>query len=219
MGGACISRTVWMKFRNNLKSAAPLVRSPMCLSPEHPPSRSSMGNCRWICYLGDLGDLRAMDVFPKYSLLTPARSKNPQEVRDAFRGARTGVFGRPKCIQVGKGGRWENEYRAGLCSELRIKPRSQGAGARPLDSWASNGHARGIHNQLAADDGYSGNQILSEFELCVNTLISDEGIRLISMFSVPTRQSLSGGMTSTRIRSLRRIPCCRADFPYNGSWA
>ena len=37
-----------------------------------------------LLFLGDLIVLHIMDVFSKYSILTPLRSKNPLEVWDAF---------------------------------------------------------------------------------------------------------------------------------------
>ena len=43
--------------------------------------------------LDDSVAFRAMDVSFKYSLFFPVRSRNPEEVRDACRGARIGVFG------------------------------------------------------------------------------------------------------------------------------
>ena len=53
-----------------------------------------------LAFLGDLIRAHAMDVFPKYSLLPPANSKNPQEVWDVFCGGRLGAFGIPRRIQT-----------------------------------------------------------------------------------------------------------------------
>ena len=51
-------------------------------------------------FLGDIIALHVMDVFSTYSLLIPARTKNPQEVWDASCSSRIGVFGRPLGIQM-----------------------------------------------------------------------------------------------------------------------
>ena len=86
--------------------------------------------------LGDLIALRVMGVFSKYSLLIPARSKGPQEVRDSFYGAWIGVLGRPKCTQMYEGGEREDEAWADLCSDRTIKLQFQGVRAPPWILWA-----------------------------------------------------------------------------------
>ena len=48
-----------------------------------------------LLFLGDIVALHVMDVFSKYSPLIPVRTKNPQEVRDAFCGSWIGVSGPP----------------------------------------------------------------------------------------------------------------------------
>ena len=51
-----------------------------------------------LLFLDDIIALRIMDVFSKYPILTRVRSKNPQEVWDAFISSWVGVFGAPKCL-------------------------------------------------------------------------------------------------------------------------
>ena len=55
-------------------------------------------------FLGGTIALQTMYVLSAHRLLIPVRSGNHPEVRDAFCGARTGVFGRRKCIQMDEGG-------------------------------------------------------------------------------------------------------------------
>ena len=84
--------------------------------------------------------LRAMDVSSSRARQsgTPFSSrraqKNPQEACDAFRIARIGVFGHPKCMQMDGVGGWQNEVRSDLRSGRRVKVGFLGAGALPLDS-------------------------------------------------------------------------------------
>ena len=49
-----------------------------------------------LLFLGDIIVLRVMDVFSKYSPLTPARYENPQEVRGALTNLWIGISGPPK---------------------------------------------------------------------------------------------------------------------------
>ena len=66
-------------------------------------------------------NLRAMEVFPEYSLLISARSKNPQEIWGAFCSSWIGMFGQPKRIQTDEAGAWEDEVGTNLCSGRRKK--------------------------------------------------------------------------------------------------
>ena len=116
-----------------------------------------------------------MDVFSKYSILTPVRSKNPLEVWDAFVACWIGIFGPPKAIQMDEGGEWKNEVWADFCTGRRIKLFSQGAGARPWILERRNGLARGIYNRMMADGRFSGKQVLTGAQWCLNTLISASG--------------------------------------------
>ena len=52
----------------------------------------------------DLIALHATDVFSKYFISIPVRSKNPRDVRGAFRNSRIGDFGPPQSAQMEKGG-------------------------------------------------------------------------------------------------------------------
>ena len=113
-----------------------------------------------LLFLGDINALHIMDVFPKYSILTRVRSKNPQEVWDAFLASWVGVFGAPKSLHP---------------VERRIKPVLRGVGAHPWISGRLNGLARGIYNRLQADRYYAGAQILTEVQSCLNTLVSAGG--------------------------------------------
>ena len=56
-----------------------------------------------LLFLGDIITLHIMDVFSKYSMLTRVRSKNPQEVWDAFLSTWARVFGIPKCLHLDEG--------------------------------------------------------------------------------------------------------------------
>ena len=84
-----------------------------------------------LLFLGALIVAHAMDVFPKYSALQPAQSKNPQEVWGVFCAGWLGAFGPPKCIQMDEGGEWKNEIRTDFRTERRIKLQFQGVGAPP----------------------------------------------------------------------------------------
>ena len=59
--------------------------------------------------------------------------------------------------------------------ERRIKLVFQGVGAHPWISERRNGLARGIYNRLKEDSFYTGAQILSEMQWCLNTLVSASG--------------------------------------------
>ena len=67
-----------------------------------------------------------MDAFSKYSILTRARSKNPQEVWDAFISSWVGVFGNPKSLHLDEGCEWKNDLWRDLCVDRRIKLVFQG---------------------------------------------------------------------------------------------
>ena len=62
-------------------------------------------------FLGDLIAFRAMDVFSKYLLVKPVRSKNPHEVRGVMCNSRVGVFGQPRSIRMDEGGEWKHQVR------------------------------------------------------------------------------------------------------------
>ena len=57
-----------------------------------------------LLFLGDIIVLHVLDLLSRYSLLAPARSKNPEEVWDAFCNSWIAVFGKPRIIQMGEGG-------------------------------------------------------------------------------------------------------------------
>ena len=59
-----------------------------------------------LLFTGDIIALHVVGVSPKYLSLTPARSKNPQEVWDAFSSLRIGVIGPPESVQMSGGGGW-----------------------------------------------------------------------------------------------------------------
>ena len=113
-----------------------------------------------------------MDMFPKYSLLLPARSKNPQEVWGVLCGGWLGTLGPPKCPQMGEGGEWKNAIWTDLCAERRIKVQFRGVGAHPWLLERRNGPARGIYNRLVEDDRFSKKMILLEAQWCLNTMLS-----------------------------------------------
>ena len=48
--------------------------------------------------------LHVLDVFLKYSSLSPERPKGPQDEWDILSGLRIGIFGPPKCIQMDERG-------------------------------------------------------------------------------------------------------------------
>ena len=82
-------------------------------------------------FSGDVIALHAMDVLPEYSLLMPARPKNPQEILGALRNSRIGVSGPPQSVRMDEGGEWKNGVWAELRSERRITLRFQIVGAHP----------------------------------------------------------------------------------------
>ena len=94
-----------------------------------------------LLFPGDIIALRAMERFPKYSLLLPEQSEIPQEVWGAFCSVWLCGFGPPKRIQPGG-------IRIDLCAERRIKLRLQEVGARPWLFGRRNGPARGIFSRL-----------------------------------------------------------------------
>ena len=130
----------------------------------------------------DCGDIRRFDVRRKIAsgslvlgrpdglardgflfdecLLLPARSKDPREVWDAFRGARIGVLGQSKISQMDEGGEWKDEDEADRCPGRRNKLHFQGAGARPWLLQCRKGLARGSYNSAVADGCFPGKQIL-----------------------------------------------------------
>ena len=86
-----------------------------------------------LLFLDNIIALRAMDGFLEHPLLVPVRTKNPEEVRDAFCSSWVGVFGPPMSIQMDEGGEWECELWTELRLGRRIKLVLFGVGA-PLDS-------------------------------------------------------------------------------------
>ena len=94
---------------------------------------------------------------------------------DAFVSSWIGVFGSPKCLHLDEGGEWKNDLWRDLCVERRIKLVFQGVGAHPWISERRNGLARGIYNRLKEDRHYTGPQILTEVQWCLNTLVSASG--------------------------------------------
>ena len=125
--------------------------------------------------LGDIIALHVMDVFPKFPLLAPVRSKNPQEVGDASANLRIGICGPPKCIRMHAAGEGKNEVWTDFCSGRRIKLLCQGVGARHCVSKRRSGLAREICNCRLGDDPYSGRQILAGAQWRPNTMISASG--------------------------------------------
>ena len=124
-----------------------------------------------LLFLDDLIALHIMAVFPKYSILTLVRSKNPLEVWDAFVACWIGIFGPPKAIQMDEGGEWKNEVWADFCADRRIKLFFQGVGVHPWILERRNGLARGIYKRMMADGRFSGRRVLTEVQWCLNTLI------------------------------------------------
>ena len=108
-----------------------------------------------LLFLDDITALRIMDVFPKYSIITRVRSRNPQEVWDTFLSSWVGVFGAPKSLHLDEGGEWKNDPWRDPRVERRIKLVFQGVGARPWILERRNGLARGIYNRLKADRFYA----------------------------------------------------------------
>ena len=134
-----------------------------------------------LLFLDDLVALHVMDMFSKYSLLIPVRSKNPQEVWGAFCNSWLSVFGQPKGIQLDEGGEWKNEIWLDLCSDRRVKLQFQGVGAHPWMLERRNGLARGIYNRIREGGRFSGRQILSEVQWRLNALISAGGFSAYRM--------------------------------------
>ena len=62
-----------------------------------------------LLFLDDLIVLHVLDIFSRHSLLVPVRSKSPERVWDSFCALRIAVFGKPRIIQMGEGGEWEND--------------------------------------------------------------------------------------------------------------
>ena len=134
-----------------------------------------------LLFLDDIIVVHAMDVFSKCSLLHQVKSKNPQEVWDAFCAGWLGTFGPPKSTQMDEGGEWKNEIWTDYCSDRRIKSVSQGVGAHPWLLGRRNGLARGIYNRLIEDDRFSRSRILSEVQWRLNTMLSASGFSAYQM--------------------------------------
>ena len=75
-----------------------------------------------VLLLDDIIALHATNVYTKYFLSIPVRSKHPQEVWDTFCSALIGVLRQPKRIQMDEGGERKDEVGADLCSGCRIRP-------------------------------------------------------------------------------------------------
>ena len=69
----------------------------------------------------------------------------------------------------------EGEVRPDLCSKRRMKPQIQGAGAHAWILERRHGLATGTYNQWVSDDRFSGKQIFSEAQLCLNAPLSGSG--------------------------------------------
>ena len=89
-------------------------------------------------FLGDIIALHVLDLFSRYFLLVPIRSKNPEGVWDTFCASRIAVFGEPRINQMDEGGEWGNDLRADRYVMLQY----QGAGAPPWILERRNGPAR-----------------------------------------------------------------------------
>ena len=170
-------------------------------------------------FLSDIIALRIMGVFSKYSMLTRARYKNPQEVWDAFHFSWVGVFGTPKSSHLGEGGEWESELWRDLCVERRITLVFQGVGAHPWILERRNGLARGIYNRLQADRYYTGSQIQTEVQRRLNTLVSASGYSGYQLVLFPTRWISMEGMTPTKISCLLNTHRFRVSLRNSGSFA
>ena len=105
--------------------------------------------------LGDIAALRVMDVAPTYSFLAPARPANPPGAWDFSSASRFGIFGPPKCIQMGEWARRQNDVRADYCSGPRIKLLLQGVDACPWVRGRRNGLVCGNYTRLFADDRFA----------------------------------------------------------------
>ena len=115
------------------------VRLPLAKAPHVPIANTSTAS-RFaeklradLLFPDDLTALRALDVFPKYSLLMPVRSKDPREVWGALRNSRIGVCGQPQSIQIARGGVWRNELWADVSLERKIKLQHEWGRRAPLD--------------------------------------------------------------------------------------
>ena len=93
----------------------------------------------------DIIALRDLDLFPRYSLFVPVRSKNPDEVWDASRTSWIAVFGNPRSIQMDEAGEWKHELWVELRTDRFIELQFQCVGAHPWTSERRNGLARGIY--------------------------------------------------------------------------
>ena len=128
-----------------------------------------------LIFLDDIITLRIMGVFSKYSMLARARPKHPQEARAAFLSSWAGVFGIPKSLHLGEGGERKNDLWRDLCVGRRIKLVLQGAGAHPWILERRDGLARGSYNRLKADRVFSGSQISTKAQWCLNSMVSASG--------------------------------------------
>ena len=128
-----------------------------------------------LLFLGDIIAVHALDVFSKHFLLIPARSKDPQEFRDAFCYPRVGIFGPPQRIQMDEGGEWEIEVRTELHPERRVKLYFQEVGAHTRILRRRDGLARAIFSRLVEEGRFLGKRIFAEAQWRLNTLICGGG--------------------------------------------
>ena len=128
-----------------------------------------------ISFLGDLITLRVLDLFSRYPLLVPARSKNPDEVWGTFCFSWIAVFGEPRIVQSDEGGEWKNDIWVDLRADRYIKVQYQGAGAHLWNLGRRNGLARGIHRRIPADGRYAARQLIPGVEFCLNAMLSTNG--------------------------------------------
>ena len=128
-----------------------------------------------LLFLDGIIALHIMGVFSKYSILTRVRSKNPQEVWDAFISSWVGVFGPPKCLHLDEGVNGKMISGETCVWNVALNWFSRGEGAHPWILERRNGLARGIYNRLKEDRHYTGPRILAEVQWCLNTLVSASG--------------------------------------------
>ena len=148
-----------------------------------------------------------MDVFSKYRHLISVRTKNPQEVRDAFCISRIGVFGPPMSIQMGEGGEWDHQIIVPWFS------------SHPWILERRNSLARGIYNRLKEGDPFSNKQVPRKEQWRLNTLNSAGSFPATRWFFDPILCIFMDGVTRTRVWRLRRIPRYQANLRNNGSCA
>ena len=105
-----------------------------------------------------------------------------------------------------EGGEWKNDLWVDFCADRYVKLLFQGVGAHPWILERRNGLARGIYNRMISDGRFSGRQLITEVQFCLNAMVSTSGFPHTNWFLEATLRITLDGETGMRTSYLLRTP-------------